>query len=335
MRPRHAALESHPVSDPFAADPIVVEVVRNGLVESVHHARVAVTGPGGDLIGSIGAVDAVMYPRSALKPLQVVAMVGDGLDLPDDLLALVAASHSGEQIHLDGARRILDSAGLTEDALQTPPDWPADEQAKIAQIRAGADQSRIFMNCSGKHAGMLATAVRNGWSLADYRDPAHPVQLSARGTIADLSGETPTRIAVDGCGAPAFAITLTALARSFGRLATATDGPERRVADAIRAHPEMTSGTRRDEYDLHLAVPGLITKAGAEAVQAVGLPDGRGVAIKITDGTPRGRAVVTATVLQRLGFAHPTLDAQASVAVLGHGEPVGAIVVRADELAGL
>jgi L-asparaginase II len=182
---------------------------------------------------------------------------------------------------------------------------------------------------------MLATAVRNGWSLADYRDPAHPVQLSARGTIADLSGETPTRIAVDGCGAPAFAITLTALARSFGRLATATDGPERRVADAIRAHPEMTSGTRRDEYDLHLAVPGLITKAGAEAVQAVGLPDGRGVAIKITDGTPRARAVVTATVLQRLGFAHPTLDAQASVAVLGHGEPVGAIVVRADELAGL
>src|SRR4051794_32084587 len=260
MRPRHAALESHPVSDPFAADPIVVEVVRNGLVESVHHARVAVTGPGGDLIGSIGAVDAVMYPRSALKPLQVVAMVGDGLDLPDDLLALVAASHSGEQIHLDGARRILDSAGLTEDALQTPPDWPADEQAKIDQIRAGADTSRIFMNCSGKHAGMLATAVLNGWGLADYRDPAHPVQLAARDTIAELSGETPTQIAVDGCGAPAFVISLIALARSFGRLATATDGPERRGAGALPAPPPMEAGATRGGDDPHLALPRPVPK---------------------------------------------------------------------------
>jgi L-asparaginase II len=323
------------VSDPFAADPIVVEVVRNGQVESVHHGRVAVTAPDGGLVGSIGATDAPIYPRSALKPLQALAMVADGLDLPDDLLALVAASHSGEQIHLDGTRRILASAGLTVDALQTPQDWPADEQAKIEQIRAGADTSPLFMNCSGKHAGMLATAVRNDWSLLDYRDPAHPVQLSARDAIADLSGEAPTRIAVDGCGAPAFAISLTALARSFGRLAVATEGPERRIADAIRSHPEMASGTRRDECDLHRAIPGLLTKAGAEAVQAVGLPDGRGVAIKISDGAPRARAVVTAAVLQQLGFAHPTLDAQASVPVLGHGEPVGAIAVRAGALAGL
>ncbi len=321
--------------DPFAADPIVVEVVRNGLVESVHHARIAITAPDGTLSAAIGNAAAAIYPRSALKPLQAVAMVGDGLDLPDDLLALVAASHSGEQIHIDGARRILASARLTEDALQTPPDWPADEQAKVEQIRDGADKSRLFMNCSGKHAGMLATAVLNGWSLVDYRDPAHPVQLSARDAIGDLSGETPTQIAVDGCGAPAFAISLTALARSFGRLAIATEGAERRIADAIRSHPEMTSGTRRDEYDLHRAIPGLLTKAGAEAVQAVGLPDGRGVAIKISDGGPRARAVVTAAVLQQLGFGHPTLDAQASVPVLGHGEPVGTIAVRAGALAGL
>ncbi len=323
------------MSDPFAVDPILVEVVRNGLVESVHRARVAVTGPDGALLGAIGAVAAQIYPRSALKPLQAVAMVGDGLDLPDDLLALVAASHSGERIHLDGTRRILDTAGLTQEALQTPLDWPVDELAKIEQIRAGADRSRIFMNCSGKHAGMLATAVHNGWSVDDYRDPTHPVQLSASDRIAELSGESPSTIAVDGCGAPAFAISLTALARSFGRLAAASSGPERRIADAIRTHPEMTSGTRRDEYQLHRAIPGLLTKAGAEAVQAVGLPDGRGVAIKISDGTPRARAVVTAAVLLQLGFEHPTLDAQSSVPVLGHGEPVGAISVRPGSLADL
>ncbi len=313
---------------PFALDPILVEVVRNGLVESVHHARVAVTGADGSLIAGIGAVDAPMYPRSALKPLQAVSMVGQGLDLPDDLLALVAASHSGEDIHLDGSRRILASAGLTEDALQTPPDWPVDDEARVDYIRRVGVKTPIAMNCSGKHAGMLATAMSNGWSLDDYRDPAHPVQLAARDVIAEVSGERPDRVAVDGCGAPAFAISLVALARSFGRIAAATGGDERRVADAIRAHPEMTSGTHRDEYDLHRAIPGLVTKAGAEGVQAVGLADGRGIAVKVGDGTPRARPVLTAAVLLALGLEHPTLDAQASAPVLGHGEPVGAIAVR-------
>ena len=321
-------IESLAVTDPFSSDPILVEVVRNGLTESVHRARVAITGPDGELIGRIGAVDAQIYPRSALKPLQAVAMVDARLDLPDDLLALVAASHSGEEIHLDGSRRILAGAGLTEAALQTPPDWPVDDEARVAYIRTVGHKTSIAMNCSGKHAGMLATAVRNGWSLDDYRDPAHPVQLAARDTIGELSGERPTTVAVDGCGAPAFALSLTALARSFGRLAVAAGGSGQRVADAIRAHPEMTSGTRRDEYDLHRAIPGLLTKAGAEAVQAVGLPDGRGIAIKIADGTPRARPVLVAAVLLALGYEHPTLAAQASAPVLGHGERVGAISVR-------
>ncbi|HET9650072.1 MAG TPA: asparaginase [Microlunatus sp.] len=316
------------MTDPFAADPIVVEVVRNGLVESVHHARVAITGPDGSLLASIGPADAPIYPRSALKPLQALAMVRCGLDLPDDLLALVAASHSGEPIHVDGTRRILAGAGLSEDALQTPPDWPVDDLARLEAIRSGAEPSPVFMNCSGKHAGMLATAVINGWSLTDYRDPAHPVQLASRDAIGDLTGRVPDQVAVDGCGAPAFATTLTELARAFGRLATAGDGPVRRVADAIRARPEMTSGTRRDELELHRAIPGLVTKAGAEAVQGVGLPDGRGLAIKISDGTPRARPIVVAAVLRQLGFEHPTLDAQSSAPVLGHGEPVGAIAVR-------
>ncbi|SDR78858.1 L-asparaginase II [Friedmanniella luteola] len=306
-------------------DPILVEVVRSGFVESVHHGRVVVTGPDGAVLSSVGAEFAPMYPRSSSKPLQAVGMLRAGLDLDGALLALVAASHSGESFHVDGVRQILAGAGLDERALQTPPDWPLDEAAREAAIRAGVPRSPVFMNCSGKHAGMLATTVALGADVATYRDPDHPTQLAVLRTIDDLAGEQATNLAVDGCGAPLFALTLYGLARAFGRLAAAADGPERRVADAVRAHPEFTSGTTRDELALHRAVPGLLGKAGAEAVYAVGLPDGRGVALKISDGGPRARAVLMAAVLQRLGFDHPTLDAQVSEPVLGHGERVGEV----------
>jgi L-asparaginase II len=313
------------VITPFESDPILVEVVRSGFVESVHHGRVAVTNPDGSLAASLGEAFAPIYPRSSSKPLQAVGMVRAGLEVSDELLALVCASHSGEPFHQQGVRDILRQYGLDESALQTPPDWPVDDLAREAVIRSGADKSPLAMNCSGKHAGMLATAVVNGWSTADYRDPDHPVQLAILQTIDEIAGEQASHVAVDGCGAPLFAISLYALARAFGRLAAATEGAETRVAKAIRLHPEWTSGTRRDEFKLHQAIPGLICKAGAEAVHAVGLPDGRGVAIKISDGYPRARAVAMAGALQRLGYQHDTLTEQAGAPVLGHGERVGEI----------
>ena len=320
---------------PEENDPILVEVVRSGFVESVHHGRVAVTGPDGALLSSIGADFAPMYPRSSSKPLQAVGMLRAGLDLDGELLALVAASHSGEDFHVDGVRRILSGAGLDESALQTPPDWPLDDAAREAAIRAGLSRSPVFMNCSGKHAGMLATTVALGADVATYRDPDHPTQLAVLHASTTSPASRPRTWRVDGCGAPLFALTLYGLARSFGRLAAATDGPERRVADAIRAHPQFTSGTTRDELALHRAVPGLMGKAGAEAVHAVGLPDGRGVALKISDGGTRARVVLMAAVLQRLGFDHPTLDAQVSEPVLGHGERVGEIRPVREALGGL
>jgi L-asparaginase II len=182
---------------------------------------------------------------------------------------------------------------------------------------------------------MLGTTVHNGWPVETYRDPDHPTQLAILQTIDDLASEQARDVAVDGCGAPLFAISLYGLARAFGRIAAAPDGPERQVADAIRAHPEWTSGTRRDELALHRAIPGLMAKAGAEAVYAVGLPDGRGVALKISDGSPRARAVAMAGVLQRLGFEHETLTEQASAPVLGHGERVGEIRPVAESLSRL
>jgi L-asparaginase II len=313
------------VDSPFESDPVLVEVVRNGFVESVHRGRVAITNPDGSVASAIGADFAPMYPRSANKPLQAVGMLRAGLDLDGELLALVCASHSGEPFHLDGVRRILGMSGLDESALQTPVDWPLDPQAREDAIRSGVAKSSPAMNCSGKHAGMIRTTVLNGRDVATYRDPDHPIQLAIVQAIDDLAHEQATNLAIDGCGAPLYAISLYGLARAFGRIASASDGAEHRVATAIRSHPEFVSGTRRDELELHRAIPGLMGKSGAESVYAVGLGDGRGVAIKISDGNPRGRAVVMAGVLKRLGFDHETLDAQVSCPVLGGGDQVGEI----------
>ncbi len=168
-------------------------------------------------------------------------------------------------------------------------------------VRAGGERASITMNCSGKHAAMLATCVANGWDTATYLDPAHPLQVAIAGTFADLVGEDVEHVAVDGCGAPLLSASLVGLARGFRRLATATEGPERRVADAIRAFPEFTSGSRRDEATLLKAVPGSVGKAGAESCYALGLADGRAVAIKTDDGAARVRPVLMAATLERMG----------------------------------
>ena len=187
------------------------------------------------------------------------------------------------------------------------------------------------MNCSGKHAAMLLTCVVNGWDTATYRSPDHPLQQGIAATFAELTGEPVAVTAVDGCGAPLLSTSLTGLARGFRALAVATDGPEHRVAEAIRAHPAYVSGTTRDELKLLTAIPGAIGKAGAEACYAVALPDGRAFALKIDDGGARARPVVMAEALRRSGVpTDPGVDAAAlddtgRVPVLGAGEPVGEI----------
>lgn len=307
----------------------MVEVVRNGFVESVHRARVVVTGPDATVQQQAGDVTAPMYPRSAAKPMQAVAMLRLGHDATGELLALSGASHSGEPFHRAGALRMLQAVGLTVNALQNTPDLPLDAGARTAWLRDGHGPESIAQNCSGKHAGMLSAAVHAGADTDHYLDPDHPVQRACHTAIGDLTGETLGDLAIDGCGAPLWSVSLIGLARAFGRIASAADGPERAVADAFRAHPEWASGTTRDEVALHRAVPGLVCKIGAEGVHAIGLADGTGIAIKIVDGSSRGRAAIAATVLRRLGHQHPTLTAQSTEPVLGHGEPVGEVRVVA------
>ncbi|CAM3759608.1 asparaginase [Nocardioides zeicaulis] len=314
-----------------AARPIVAEIVRSGFVEGHHYGSLVALGADGSVDWSVGAVDVPVLPRSSNKPVQALAMVEHGLDLPDDLLALACASHSGEPFHVEGVRRILAGAGLDESALQTPADYPLDDGAREDVLRAGGTRAPVLMNCSGKHAAMLATCVVNGWDTATYLDPQHPLQQAVLATFSRLTGEPVDTVAIDGCGAPLLSTSLVGLARAFATLASAGGGPERRVAEAIRRHPELVSGTTRDELALHRAVPGLIGKAGAESCYAVALPDGRAWALKTDDGAPRVRPVLMAEALRRSGLLEEDgVDAEAVEAtgrhtLLGGGRPVGEI----------
>jgi L-asparaginase II len=305
---------------------ILADVVRSGFVEGHHRGSVVVTNPDGSVAWSAGVVDQPMFPRSSNKPMQALGMLRSGLDLDGKLLSLAGASHSGEQFHLDGVREILAMADLDESALRTPPAYPLEDAARDAWVRAGHGPERITMNCSGKHAAMLLTCVANGWPIDDYRTPDHPLQKVIRTAVEDTAGEKVSYVAVDGCGAPILAISLAGLARSFGLFAAAAPGTlEARVKDAFRAYPEYASGSTRDEAALMRAIPGLFCKVGAESVYAVGLEDGRGIALKVEDGTPRARAVVMAAVLQKLGLDHEVIDQQSRFPLYGGGVEVGAV----------
>jgi L-asparaginase II len=311
--------------------PVVAEIVRSGFVEGHHYGSIVALNADGSVGWSVGDVESQILPRSCNKPMQAAGMVRCGLPLEGELLALAAASHSGEDIHVEGVRRILSGAGLSPADLQTPPDYPLDDTAKEQWIRAGNGKEPITMNCSGKHAAMLATCAAIGWPTTTYREPDHPLQLEIKDTFAELNGEPVKTVAVDGCGAPLLSTSLTGLAQAFRTMSLATESAEAKVANAIRRHPEYTSGTYRDERKLLLAMPGAICKAGAESCYAVGLPDGRAIALKTDDGAARVRPVLMAAALERFGVLDEDwVDADAvretgTVVLLGGGKPVGEI----------
>jgi L-asparaginase II len=287
----------------------VAEVVRNSFVESVHFGHVVAVDSSGRVLLSAGDVAVPMLPRSTNKFVQAAAMVRLGLDLEGELLALAASSHSGEPFHLDGVRTILAKAGLDESALQNTP-----------------DPTSLQQGCSGKHAAMLATCVVNGWPTDTYLDPKHPLQQAIAAVLEELSADPVTATVVDGCGAPAMAITLTGLARTYSALSVAApESAEGRVATAVRAHPQWVAGTTRSVTRVMQAVPGLIAKDGAEAVYAAGLPDGRAVAVKIGDGSDRAGMVVLSEALRRIGVPASVLVDFATRPVLGRGQRVGEV----------
>jgi L-asparaginase II len=304
---------------------------RNGHDESVHYGAVVALEPDGSVAFALGDAGAVVFPRSSTKPIQATAMVASGLSLPPKLLALVCASHDGRAEHLSTAKEILATAGLTESALGNTADYPLDPDAQDAAIRAGGVKTALQMNCSGKHSGMLATCVQNGWDLESYLHVDHPLQQRITEMVPQLAGEEASFIGVDGCGAPAHALSLTGLARAFRSVALApSSSAAGQVATAIRQHPEMLGGPTRDITLLIQGVPGLMGKDGAEGVFAIALPDGRAIALKISDGANRARPPVMKFALQALGVDVSAVDPRAFDSVIfGHGKPVGSVRVTA------
>lgn len=312
----------------YAGGEIVAEVVRSGFVEGYHRGSVVVLDAAGDVIVKVGDVSAPIFPRSSNKPMQAVGMLRAGLRLADPAdLAVVSASHWGEPQHTDRIRALLASAGLDEEKdLGCPPDLPLSDAVRLDLLRAGGGPRRVLMNCSGKHTGMLLTCVAAGWPTEGYLDPEHPLQRALRETVGDIAGEPVEAIGVDGCGAPILAISLRALATAFLRLVQAAPGtPERSVADAMRAFPELISGTGADDARLMRAVPGLLAKSGAEGVAAVAIPGVGALALKIDDGAARPRMPVVVQALRLLGVAGPALDEIAEQPLLGGGRPVGGV----------
>ncbi|WP_410605540.1 asparaginase [Amycolatopsis sp. lyj-90] len=301
----------------------LVHLLRDGMVEGVHHGSAVILAPDGRVLFSAGDIEAAFYPRSAAKPLQATAMARLGVDLSPAGFAVGAASHSGEEFHLSEVLRTLDGAALTAGDLRTPEDLPFDPVERDTWVASGRTASRLAHNCSGKHAAMLATCRLHDWSIKDYLDPGHPLQRAIADCVEDLTGQPIPKVAVDGCGAPLFAVSLRGLATAVGRIAAAAPGtPEGLVAEGIRKHPELVAGTRRDVTALMRAVPGLIAKDGFEAVQVAALPDGTAIALKIADGGDRARRPVLAAALALCGVEQdvlePTPGLRVTDALAGH-----------------
>lgn len=329
-------LETLTVQD--AVELAVVE--RSGFVESRHVGAAVVLSPDGEVIARHGNPDALVLPRSSLKPLQAVACVTAGAPLQGEQLALATASHAGTDRHADLVRDMLTAAGLTEDDLACPAAWPSDTATRDGLVREHGSPTRIRMNCSGKHAAMLRACVATGWPTEGYLDAAHPLQAHIRDVIERLTGEKVAHTSIDGCGAPVYALTLTGLARAIHRIGTASDRSPfalHRVAGAlvraVRDSPWTIDGPGRADT-IAIEKLGVFAKGGAEGVIVMVAPDGTTVALKMLDGSPRASTVVAVTLLARAGALS---DAQVEevagalpLEVLGGGREVGRVRVSAD-----
>lgn len=271
-------------------EPPLRVVVRRGSIVEAEHLVHGVVVRDGETVAAAGDAALVTYLRSAAKPFQALPLArAYGDDLESRELAIASASHLASDEQLDAVRRLLDRAGCREDDLECGP--------------AGDPPSRLKHNCSGKHAGMLAVCRARGWPTKGYRLPAHHVQLEIRADVARAAGLPDDELVTspDGCGVVTFALALDRMARMFTQLQSSAEG--RRVADAMRAHPELIRGDRATDTRLMRAIPGAAVKGGAEGLLCGVLPDGAGFALKSADGDGRPLPAAAAALLARLGYA--------------------------------
>lgn len=271
----------------------VAVLERGGIIESSHRGIAALVDPEGKLIDHLGSAKRLIYPRSAVKPLQVVAMRRAGLMLSGAQLAVSAASHQGTAAHLELVEIILSEAGLSESDLQCPLAWPGNAAARAEAQASGRGESKLAFNCSGKHAAFLATCVSSGFDTQSYLEADHPLQLLVQQVLEEYSAEKILHTTVDGCGAPLHATTVEGLARAIGKF-TATDSD---VVDAMLENPWAVGDT--NSLDALVMQHGMVAKIGAEGVFVIGLRSGYGVAVKIADGSLRAAPLVALGLLRR------------------------------------
>jgi L-asparaginase II len=325
-----------------SANPILVEVTRGTVVESRHAGAIAVSDADGHLLLALGDVERPIYPRSAVKAMQAIPLVESGgaeaFGLIDDELAVACASHSGDAMHLEAVRSLLAKAELDESYLACGAHWPVSEESMRALMRTGRRPQPIHNNCSGKHAGMLAAAVKLGLEPRGYERPDHPLQVMIARIISETCGAAldRTRMGVDGCSVPTWALALSALARGFARLGTGEGlapqraGAAQRLVAACFASPMLVAGEGRfDTIVMAALAPAIFVKGGAEGVHGAALPElGLGIALKIDDGAKRATERALSEVLAALvPQAQPVLAAQLDGEVLNwRGISVGRVV---------
>lgn len=309
----------------------LVEAWRGDVVESVHHGVAAVADGAGGIVAAWGDVDRVTFPRSSLKPVQAVALVesgaADAIRLTERHLAIACASHHGEPVHVDLVRGWLGALDLDEGALACGPALPSHEASRDALVRGGGGPSRLHHNCSGKHAGFLCTCRHEGWPVAGYDDPAHPAQRRYREVLGDFLGRDADGLAwgVDNCVLPAAALPVADAARLAARYAGGAGVEARRRAatarllDAMRAHPDLVSGSTHATVRLVRATGGrVVVKSGAEGFLLAFVADaGLGIAVKCGDGHARATFPAMIAILDRLGL----LDDDARTALAPLREP--------------
>jgi len=289
----------------------IVEVTRGDLVESTHSVHVAAWHAERGLIASTGNPAHVTFVRSAIKMFQALPLVETGgmerFGFTEEELALCTASHGGEPFHVSAARSMLEKAKLTEQALACGAQMPMHAPSADALRDAGLPPTRLHNNCSGKHAGMLAFTIQQGWVTKGYHTRAHPTQQRIITTFAEWAEVDPSTLvlAVDGCGLPTLALPVESVARACARFAAAAadgDPAPARIFQAMTGHPEYVAGTDRLCTDLMSTASGrLFAKVGAEGYYCAGVPSMRlGVAVKVEDGAWRAVEPALLAMLHRL-----------------------------------
>ena len=309
------------INEKFAGE-ILAKVTRGDLVESLHLGHLIVLNADGSTYLSKGSPELPVYPRSAIKSLQASAMLKAGLKIEENELAIICASHSGSQSHIDLVTKMLTLRGISTSQLKNSADKPLGEKEKITW--GDTPPSQLAQNCSGKHAGMLITCQQNGWDMNTYLDLNHPLQVAISNEIEELTGEKVSATSVDGCGAPLFAISLVGIAKAISNLVKSKEELYQQIVLACMKYPELVAGDGRLTTRMMQAIPGLFMKEGAEGVQVCALSDGRVIAIKIIDGSWRPVAPIIMEIFKRWGVEMP----DESVKIYGGASVIGEVIAN-------